>query len=295
MSIDLSLKTPDISVIVPHYEQPAALAGCLESLRHQSLDRARYEIIVIDNNSACDLSSLRGRYPDVVFLTEMKKGAAHARNAGMARARGDVFAFIDADCVAEKYWLEEGLRTLEHSDLVGGQVSVTIGDESGPTPVEAFERVFAFRQRMYINRKHFSVTANLFTTAKTAAAIGSFKDGVSEDLDWCRRAKTLGFRLAFNDKSIVGHPARRTWDELTMKWDRLITERWNGFEGRSIIRRIGWACLAVATAFSAAPHLTAVLFSKRINGARNKIAAAGVLARLRLWRARRMLAMLQPE
>lgn len=295
MSTAPSSPAPDVSVIVPHFEQPAALAKCLESLRRQTLDPRRYEIIVADNNSSCDLSSVKERFPEAAFVTEMKKGAAHARNAGMARARGAAFAFIDADCVADPGWLAAGLEGLKKSDLVGGEVMVTAGAGGRPTPVEAFECVFAFRQQSYINRKHFSVTANLFASRRAASAIGPFRNGVAEDMDWCLRARSLGFRLIFNDTSIVCHPARRTWDELTLKWDRLIKERWNGFGGRSLTCRAGWAGLAIATALSAAPHMAAVLFSKRINGARNRLGAAWVLTRLRFWRAWRMLAMLQPE
>jgi glycosyltransferase involved in cell wall biosynthesis len=293
MCTDPSSSAPEVSVIVPHFEQPEALVKCLASLRSQSLSAARYEVIVIDNNSVCDLSEMKKQFPEFVFLYEAEKGAAHARNAGLDRAAGKVIAFIDADCIADPNWLETGLEGLKTSDLAGGEVRVMAYREDSPTAVEAFECVFAFRQRMYINRKHFAVTANLFATRSAADAIGPFHNGVAEDLDWCLRARALGFRLAFNGRSIVGHPARRTWDELTLKWDRLIQERWNGFGGRSLVRRLGWAGLAVATVFSAAPHLAAIVFSRRIQGARNKIAAAGVLTRLRIWRAQRMLALLQ--
>lgn len=250
------------------------------------------EIIVADNGSSCDLAKLRGEYPSVKFVFASARGAAHARNAGMDAARGNIFAFIDADCVADPHWLENGVRALCECELSGGEVILTVANDKAPSAVESFERVFAFRQRIYINRKHFSVTANLLATRAAALAIGPFKNGVAEDVDWCRRAGALGFRLAFNDTSIISHPARQSWDELTIKWDRLISERWNGYGGRSWIRRVGWMGLAVATALSALPHMAWVLSSKRIEGMRDRAAAAGVLTRIRFWRARRMLAML---
>ena len=292
MSTDPSSTQPEISVIVPHYEQHDALAACLESLAHQSLSLSKFEVIVIDNGSSADLLNLAAQYPDFIFLSENMKGAAHARNCGMAAARGKNFAFIDADCVADRDWLQSGLVALRVSDLVGGEVLVTTNSAESITGVEAFECVFAFHQRRYINRKHFSVTANLFARRKAAELIGPFKNGVSEDVDWCLRARALGFRLAFNDTSIISHPARRNWDELKAKWERLIAERWNGFGGHGLFRQCKWAGLAVATAMSAAPHLFAVMFSDRISGFDNRLAAVGVLARIRFWRARRMLAQL---
>ena len=290
MSTDPLSTRPEISVIVPHYEQHDMLAACLDSLVRQSLPLSNFEVIVVDNGSSADLSGLAGQYPDFRFLRENRKGAAHARNCGMAAASGENFAFIDADCVADSNWLQSGLAALRASDLVGGEVLVTTNSTENITGVEAFECVFAFHQRSYINRKHFSVTANLFATRKAAELIGPFKNGVSEDVDWCLRARALGFRLAFNDTSIISHPARRNWDELKAKWERLITERWNGFGGHGLFRQCKWTGLAVATAMSAAPHLFAVMFSNRISGFGNRLAAAGVLARIRFWRASRMLA-----
>jgi GT2 family glycosyltransferase len=169
---------------------------------------------------------------------------------------------------------------------------VTADDARALTPVEAFETVFGFRQRLYVRRKKFSVTANLFATRAAADAVGSFRHGVSEDVDWCRRARALGFRLAFNATVIVSHPARRDYAALLRKWERLLDERWTGFEGRSLGRRLIWAALAAATALSVAPHAIAVLTTRRLARFKDRIAAAGVLARIRWWRARRMLALL---
>ncbi|MEM8770106.1 MAG: glycosyltransferase [Pseudomonadota bacterium] len=283
-----------VSVIIPHYNQPGDLKLCLESLARQNFPKEKTEIIVADNRSADEIALRKALailpYAKLVFAHE--KGAACSRNAAIAVSNGAALAFIDADCVADEAWLANGLKALEGADLVGGDVRVTVNRPEAPTPVELFERVFAFRQRMYIQRKHFSVTANLFARRAAAEAIGPFKNGVSEDVDWCLRARALGFRLAFNDTSIISHPARRTWEDLTRKWDRMIRERWNGFGGPWPVRAAQWAMLAAAIALSAAPHLAAILFSDRVRGWRQKVAAAGVLARIRIWRAGRMLSML---
>ena len=245
---------PLVTVVVPHYNQPQALADCLDSLARQSFPAAHYEVIVADNGSddQAALAVALELLPGARLVREEKRGAANARNAAIEVARGEAFAFIDADCVAHPDWLAEGLAALARTDLVGGEVVLTAAVE----------------------------------------AVGPFRHGVSEDLDWCRRAVALGFRLAFNARSIISHPARRTWDDLVLKWDRLTAERWNGFEGRSPGRRLEWAALAVATALSAAPHLLTVLTSRRLRRLQDRAGAAAVLARIRWWRARRMIALL---
>jgi len=285
-------QAPDISILIPHYNQPHLLEKCLASLDRQTLDRSRYEIIVADNATPGGVENVRAAFPHVRFVEAPERGAAPARNAALDIAKGAVIAFIDSDCVAAPDWLESGLDGLKDADLSGGRIIVTVEKEGAPTPVEAFERVFAFRQRDYVERKKFSATANLFVKASAARAIGSFTNGLSEDVDWCRRGVALGFHLAFNDKSIVSHPARRDWSELVRKWERIVAERWAEFEGRGLISAFAWLGLAAATALSTAPHLLRVATSAELTSVRDRAAAARVLARLRWWRARRMASLL---
>jgi glycosyltransferase involved in cell wall biosynthesis len=282
--------TPRISVIVPHFNQQALLVRCLEALRGQTIGLQAYEIIVVDNGSPGGLSEIVAKAPFVRFLVEPQRGAAHARNAGLATARGEIIAFTDADCVPAPDWLACGETSLADADLVGGPIDVFAADASHPTPVESFERVFGFRQRHYVSRKGFAATANLFATRAAARAIGAFRHGVSEDVDWCHRARALGFRLAFNDTARVGHPARQTFEELARKWERLIEERWNGIEGGAFSRAVLFAALAAATALSIVPHAAEIAVSRAIRGS-EKPAALATLARIRLWRAQRMVTM----
>ncbi len=284
--------TPVVSVVIPHFHQAALLRKCLESLERQTLAREKLEIIVADNGTPAGVDELSRAFPDVIFVIEPERGAANARNAAMKRVQGDAIAFIDADCVAAPDWLERGLEGLANADLVGGRIAVTVENENSPSPVEAFERVFAFRQREYVERKKFSATANLFARRSAAEAIGPFTNGLPEDVDWCRRGVALGFRLAFNPNSIVSHPARRDWSELVRKWERLIAERWAGFDREGAFGALRWMSLAAATALSAAPHLLQVMTSAELNSARDRIAAAFVLARIRWWRAQKMTALL---
>ena len=282
-----------VSVIVPHFNQTALLEKCLAALARQTPPPGAFEIIVADNGTPGGISALIERHPGVRFVEATARGAANARNEALRHARGSAIAFIDADCVAAPDWLQSGLEALNGADLVGGRIIVTVEDERRPSPVEAFEQVFAFRQRDYVERKHFSATANLFVKRAAALEIGPFTNGLSEDVDWCRRARALGFHLAFNDKSRVSHPARRDWSELIRKWDRIVAERWAGFEGRGLARKARWLALAAATAMSAGPHLARVLTSAELKSARDRKAAALVLARIRWWRARRMASLLR--
>ncbi len=292
------MSTPVVSVIVPHFNQPAALAQCLESLMAQSIDPASFEVIVGNNGGIDDPAALLRLGDNIRIVRETRRGAAHARNAALREARGAKIAFTDADCVTDAHWLAAGLSALDAADYVGGAIAVTVADPSAMTATEAFERVFAFRQRLYVEQKSFSATANLFVTRAAADKIGPFKPGVSEDVDWGERAGALGLRSVFDAKAIVNHPARSSWDELVSKWDRMIRERWNGYRSlapESRADRVRWIMLAGATALSWAPHLWTVASTDRLTRVRDRLAAAGVLIRLRCWRGARMIAVMQED
>lgn len=91
---------PTISVILPCYNAGPALRDAVESVRAQS--RRDWELLVIDDGSTDGSASFvedlgrRDIRVQLVTLPE-NRGAAAARNAGLARARGKYAAFLDAD------------------------------------------------------------------------------------------------------------------------------------------------------------------------------------------------------
>jgi hypothetical protein len=106
--------------------------------------------------------------------------------------------------------------------------------------------------------------------------------GVSEDLDWCRRATAKGFRLAYDDDLRVGHPSRNDWPALRRKWQR-VTEELFGVNGRSSARRLAWAARALTMPVSVLAHAPRVLRHPNLTGG-ERLRALGTLARLRLLR-----------
>ena len=65
---------PQISVIVPHLNQPEALADCLASLQQQNFPSEAFEVIVIDNGSTPSPGDIVTQYPGVTLLEEINPG-----------------------------------------------------------------------------------------------------------------------------------------------------------------------------------------------------------------------------
>ncbi len=79
----------------------------------QTYPRDGFEIIVADNASpegeAAIAALIAGR-AELTIVAE--RGAGAARNGGAAKARGEILAFTDCDCVPEPRWLEAGVAAL---------------------------------------------------------------------------------------------------------------------------------------------------------------------------------------
>jgi len=284
MSTTITDPTPDIAVIIPHYNDVDRLEYCLNELMKNDIRGA--EILVIDNNSPTPPDRLHPLFPDVRFLSEAEKGAGPARNLGVRHSSAPVLVFIDADCVPDHDWLSVARAVAPKADLIGGRVDVF--DETPPprSGAEAFEKVFAFDFRNYIEVKGFSGSGNLVTTRTVFDDVGPFRTVVSEDSDWSYRATARGYRLIYEDAMRVRHPSRPDWAALRHKWLRLTRESFAllqsnrpGFSGRA-----RWALKALAMPVSALAHLPKLLFSPKLDGVGERLRGAVTLFRLRFLR-----------
>jgi glycosyltransferase involved in cell wall biosynthesis len=276
---------PYVSVIVPHYDDLASLDRCLAALRAQTYPAERFEIIVADNMSPVGADAVAQLIGDRARLVSVaERGAGPARNGGVAAASGEIYAFTDSDCIPAAEWLAEGVAALGRSDFVGGGMRVLVSDPTHVTAAEALELVFAFDNQAYVERKGFTVTANLFCPAAVFAQVGEFRVGVSEDIEWSHRAREAGFGIGYAPAALVAHPARRDWNELSAKWRRLNAELF-GVVTAHPQGRGRWLAHSLLLPLSALAHTPRVLASPRLRSPRQKLDAMAMLYRLRIWRA----------
>lgn len=276
----------EAAVIIPHYNDPERLRRCLAALAAN--DCRGVEIVVVDNGSDQPLDALAADFPAVRFVAEPEKGAAAARNRGVAETTAERLYFLDADCVAAPDWLAVAHRVAGRADLIGGRVEVF--DETPPprSGAEAFEAVFAFNFRRYIEDVGFSGAGNLLTTRRVFAAVGPFRNGLSEDKEWTMRARAMGFSLVYEDALRVGHPSRQDWGALRRKWLRLTREMF-ALTGGGPGARARWALRGLAMPASVLVHLPRVILTPNLASPGERARAMAVLARLRLLRAGWML------
>jgi glycosyltransferase involved in cell wall biosynthesis len=286
---------PLISVIIPHLNQHDRLRRCLTSLQDQTFNMADVEIIVVDNGSKILPTEICDAFMGVRLAQEMIPGPGPARNKGVSLSRGQILAFIDADCIADPGWLEAiatELKTAESPGIIGGDVRIALSDPANPTALEAYERIFAYRQKEYIERHRFSGTGNLAMRRSIYDSVGPFADiEVAEDRVWGQQATKLGYLIRYVPGMVVFHPARKSFDELSAKWDRHISHDFTERAQKPALR-LRWVLRALAVAASPAFEVRRILTSARVSTGRECRHAALVLIRIRLYRAARMLKLL---
>ncbi|WP_424973070.1 glycosyltransferase family 2 protein [Dinoroseobacter sp. S76] len=281
--------TPRVALIIPHYNDTDRLVTCLTALLPQK--HPDVELVVVDNGSTQDLTpaqDLLAQYgPEARLVVEDGKGAALARNRGVAETRAPHLLFLDADCVPDADWLKTACALAGADQVIGGRIDVF--DETPPprSGAEAFETVFAFHQQTYIAQNGFSVTANLLTTRAVFSRTGPFINALSEDLDWCHRAVATGAPLTYEQDLRVLHPTRQDWPALRKKWVRITKESFATY-GTTPRARLGWAIRAVTVLGSGVVFIPKVLRHEALSGV-EKGRAVGTLLRLRSLRAYWML------
>lgn len=187
-----------ISVVIPCRDERDRLATCLDALRDQDLPRSAFEVIVVDGGST-DGSGALAIERDVRLLMDEGRGPAAARNIGIARARGEIVAFTDADCVPRFDWLariDAAFRADPDAGGVAGGVRLPRASFLG--------RVEDNDARVHY---HGYITSNIAYRRDVLAALGGFDESLrcAEDYDLAWRMLDAGHRIERAEDAIVLH------------------------------------------------------------------------------------------
>ena len=110
-----------VDIVISNHDYGAFLTDAIDSARRQT--HPEVNVIVVDDGSTDDSRQLLRRYEgEVEIVLKENGGQASALNAGIARSRGDVVMFLDADDmlrpqaarrVAERFAADPGLAKVQ--------------------------------------------------------------------------------------------------------------------------------------------------------------------------------------
>ncbi len=201
------------SVVIPTFNRPAELRGCLESLRRLDYPRDRFEVIVVDDGGTTPLNeSVRsgGAGLDVQILRQDNAGPGRARNRGTKHAKGRFLAFTDDDCRPEAEWLtsfEGGFK--EHPNaMLGGRTENYLDNSFSQASQLIMEIVYDY-YNSDPNQSRFFASNNIALATVLYREVGGFDTtffrAASEDRELCDRWNHLGHRLVYVPEARIRH------------------------------------------------------------------------------------------
>lgn len=103
---------PLVSFIMPTYSRAYIIRHAIDSILAQTV--ADWELVVVDDGSTDDTKELIASFGDdrITYHYQQNRGAAAARNTGLAHARGEWVAYLDSDNELFPEYLETMLKHL---------------------------------------------------------------------------------------------------------------------------------------------------------------------------------------
>jgi len=224
----LQTPSPLISVIICTYNRQDYITGALDSLKHQTLAKENFEVIVADNKSSDNTATLVKDYIEansdvaITYVLEEAQGASFARNTGASLARSPLLVFMDDDAIAEKKYLAAILKFYaERPDAcgLGGRiipkyipeepawmshyVSSLVGNFNYSQQAEEFKPgKYPLESNMVVKKEDFDLVGG-FNTALPGVK-GTLRIG-GEGKDFFLKLQKRGKKIFYDPNIVVHH------------------------------------------------------------------------------------------
>ncbi len=186
-----------LSVIIPALNEEIYISKCIEGLINLELNNTDIEIILVDNGSKDNTVDIAAKYGIKILIKEHVNISA-LRNWGALNSKGDILAFIDADCVVSKDWFINAMKcmTCQSADAVGSFHVI-------PDNASWIGKTAALIQNKKIGANVSYIPSGNFLIKKSVfEAVCGFDESLetNEDVELCHRLKRNGYRLFLDPK-----------------------------------------------------------------------------------------------
>ncbi|TVP61463.1 MAG: glycosyltransferase [Nodularia sp. (in: Bacteria)] len=191
---------PRITIITPSYNQGHFIEETIRSVVTQ--DYPNLEYIIIDGGSRDNTVEIIQQYEKFItyWVSEPDNGQTHAINKGLAKATGEIIAYLNSDdyyLPGTFFKVAEYFRQFPDTDLLNGRCRYVneqgkkIGDQFGN--IEKLEEILDLWGVWW--RKRQFVQPEVFWSRKATEKVGFFKEELNYVMDydyWCRILQVNG-------------------------------------------------------------------------------------------------------
>jgi GT2 family glycosyltransferase len=201
-----------ISVVIPTYNRPDEIEGCLESLSLQDFARDAFEVIVVDDGSRVQLDHFVDRFSSKLRIQVIRQenyGPAAARNKGILAATGSHIVMVDDDCRPDPDWLitvATEIRKKPDTMIGGHTVNLLTGNPYADASQVLIDMIYHFYNENPENPRFFT-SNNMVVSRDQVVEMGLFREDFrfAEDREFCDRWLASGYRLAYRPSIIMYH------------------------------------------------------------------------------------------
>lgn len=207
---------PYVSIIIPVFNDPEGIQTTMNSILSET-KIPNYEIIIVDNNSSDNTSSIARDFTDnwenvlLVFEKETQSSYA-ARNTGLNYASGDTIIFFDADQRVSTGWLKNLINHMKDTGSEYLSPEIELGTLDDPGVIAKYNIISGFPINEFMENHQYAPTSCLCVTRDLIENVGEFDDRLISggDLEFGNRVAEAGYELAYAPSVTVIHPPRRT-------------------------------------------------------------------------------------
>lgn len=202
------------SIVIPTFNRPRRLRGCLRSLARLSYPNDQFEVIIVDDGSPEVLDAVVAPFQkrmQIKLFRQENAGPGRARNTGAHEAHGRWLAFTDDDCRPDPAWLSQLGNIFERNPdcLVGGKtINLLPRNAYSSTSQLIVDMAYDFFNADPTAARFFA-SNNMAVPRERFLELGGFHTGffqhASEDRELCDRWRHLGNPLRYASEAVIRH------------------------------------------------------------------------------------------
>lgn len=197
-----------LSIIIPVHNAAQTIKRCLQAVQLQRLPPgASCELIVVDDGSTDETAVIIETFSVTTIHHKRKRGAAAARNSGIAAAQGEIILFTDADCLPQENWVQEMIRPFADRAVIGCKGIYA----SQQTSLAARFVQIEYEDKYDLLRKQAAIdfidTYSAAYRADILKTCGGFDEQIYyvEDQELSFRLAAEGHKMVFQPTAVVTH------------------------------------------------------------------------------------------
>ena len=238
MSFFKSSESLDLSVVIINWRQRYHMERSLPSIFNKNFS-LKFEVILINKPSDDETENfIKENYPEVKLIEHQKFGIAEMRNVGIINSQGRYILMLDADTEVLYASFDKMIKFMNEHPETGGAGGKTLKPDGNleysckrfyslpailmrRTPLgKIFPHNKWDKNHLMMDKNHNEIFeidwmagACFLMRRKTIEQVGIFDEHFYfgfEDVDWCYRAKKLGWKIHYIPDACIIHYVQRS-------------------------------------------------------------------------------------